>query len=128
MSQLQSNERISTKHANPFGSYRPGSQKKKTSDIMRLASRLILPKNPFIEIQQQNILQFSSQQHKQRVIQTLQPQNIDPQLQQQDFSPILPQGLYVQQQYENNLPLHSLPPISPELEKIYDKTTLQVSL
>ena len=132
MFQLQSNERTSTKRVNPSGSYRPGSQKKKTSDISRLAPRLILPKNPLTEPQQQNVPQFSSQQHKQRVIQPLQlqqQQNIHSQLQQQDvFSQILPQGLYVQQQYENNPQLYALPPISPELEEIHDKTDLQVSL
>ena len=51
MSQLQSNERISTKRANPSGSYRPVPQKKKTRDITRLAPWLILPKNPLTELQ-----------------------------------------------------------------------------
>ncbi|PKY41298.1 hypothetical protein RhiirA4_454841 [Rhizophagus irregularis] len=49
---------------------------------------------PFNEEENQNIPQFSSQQHKQEVIQplqSLQQQNIYPQLQQQDvFSQILP--------------------------------------
>ena len=51
MSQLQSNERISTKHANPSGSYRPRSQKKKTSDITHSTPWLILPKTPLTEQQ-----------------------------------------------------------------------------
>jgi len=84
MSQLQANEKTSTKRVNPSNSYRPGSQKKKTNDITRSASRPILPKIPLTELQQQNVPQFSSQQYKQRNIQPLQPQqqqNIYPQLQ-----------------------------------------------
>ena len=107
MSQLQANERTSTKRVNPSNSYRPGSQKKKTNDITRSAPRSILPKIPLTELQQQNVPQFSSQQYKQRIIQPLQPQqqqNIYPQLQQQDvFSQILPQRLY---RYENNPQLY----------------------
>ena len=61
MFQLQFNERTSTKRVNPSGFYRPKSQKKKTSDILCLAPRLILPKNPLTESQQQNVPQFSSQ-------------------------------------------------------------------
>src|ERR1044072_3246308 len=129
MSQLQANERTSTKRVNPSNSYRPGSQKKKTNDITRSASRPILPKIPLTELQQQNVPQFSSQQYKQRIIQPLQPQqqqNIYPQLQQQDvFSQILPQRLY---RYENNPQLYGLPPISPELVEISDESALQVSL
>ena len=129
MSQLQANERTSTKRVNPSNSYRPGSQKKKTNDITRSASRPILPKIPLTELQQQNVPQFSSQQYKQRIIQPLQPQqqqNIYPQLQQQDvFSQILPQRLY---RYENNPQLYGLPPISPELVEINDESALQVSL
>jgi hypothetical protein len=128
MSQLPFNEKTSIKRVNPSGSYRPGSQKKKTC----LAPRLILPKSPLTELQQQNIPQFSSQQHQQEVIQplqSLQKQNIHPQLRQQDiFSQILPQGQYAQQQYENNPQLYGLPPILPELEEIHDETALQVSL
>ncbi len=129
MSQLQANEKTSTKRVNPSNSYRPGSQKKKTNDITRSASRPILPKIPLTELQQQNVPQFSSQQYKQRNIQPLQPQqqqNIYPQLQQQDvFSQILPQRLY---RYENNPQLYGLPPISPELVEINDESALQVSL
>jgi hypothetical protein len=129
MSQLQANERTSTKRVNPSNSYRPGSQKKKTNDITRSASRPILPKIPLTELQQQNVPQFSSQQYKQRIIQPLQPQqqqNIYPQLQQQDvFSQILPQRLY---RYKNNPQLYGLPPISPELVEINDESALQVSL
>jgi hypothetical protein len=132
MSQLQSNERTSTKRVNPSGSCRPGSQKKKTNENTHLAPRLILPKNPSTELQRQNVSHFSSQQHKQRVIQPLQPQqqqNIYPQFQQQDvFSQFLPQEPYVQQQYENNPQLYGLPPISPELEEIHDETAVHVSL
>ena len=129
MHHLQSNEKTLTKRVNSSGSYRPGPQKKKTSDISHLASQLILPKNPLTEPQQQNVPQFSSQQHKQRVIQPLQlqqQQNIHPRLQQQDvFSQILPQRLY---RYENNSQLYGLPPISPELVEINDESALQVSL
>ncbi|PKY57123.1 hypothetical protein RhiirA4_477970 [Rhizophagus irregularis] len=124
MSQLPFNEKTLTKRVYPSGFYKPRSQRKKTC----LASQLILPKNPLTELQQQNTPQFSSQQHQQEVIQplqSLQQQNIHPQLRQQDvFSQILPQGQYVHQQYENNPQLYGLlPPISPELEEIQDETS-----
>lgn len=121
MSQLQSNEKTSTKRVNPSGSYRAGSQKKKTSDITRLTPRFILPKKPLTELQQRNASQFSPQQYQQEITQPLEPleqQNIHPQLRQQDiFSQNLPQGQYVRQQYENIY----LSPILPELEEIHDE-------
>ena len=73
MYQSQSNEKTSTKRVNSSGSYRPGPQKKKTSDITRSTPRIILPKTPLIEQQQQNFLQPSSKRQQQNVIQPSQP-------------------------------------------------------
>ena len=122
MYQLQSNEKTSTKRVNSSGSYRPGPQKKKTSDITRSTPWLILPKTPLTEQQQQNVLQ----QQQKKVIQSSQPQQqwkIHPQLQQQeDFSQVLP---HVHQQYEYNTQLYGLP---PTLKEVYEETALLVSL
>jgi hypothetical protein len=129
MSQLQSNEKTLTKRGNPSGSNRPGPQKKKTSDITRSTPRIILPKTPLIEQQQQNFLQPSSKRQQQNVIQPSQPQqqqNIHPQLRQQDvFFQNLPQAQYFHQQYESNPQLYGLPPV---LSEGCDEPALLVSL
>jgi len=49
MYQLQTNEKTSTKRICPSSSSRPGVQKKKTSDVTHLTSRLILPKSSLTE-------------------------------------------------------------------------------
>jgi len=131
MSQLQSNEKTLTKRGNPSGSNRPGPQKKKTSDTTRSTPRIILPKTPLTE-QQQNFLQPSFQRQQQNVIQPSQPQqqqNIHPQLRQQDvFFQNLPQAQYFHQQYEINPQLYGLPPVLSKLKEGCDETALLISL
>jgi hypothetical protein len=124
MYQLQTNEKTSTKRICPSGSNRPGAQKKKTSDITCSTPRLILPKSPLTEQQQQNILQLPSQRQQQGVIQLSQPwqqQNILPQLQQENIS----YGQYVP---EINPQLYKLPPTLSEIEECCDESALLVSL
>ncbi|CAB5374322.1 unnamed protein product [Rhizophagus irregularis] len=124
MYQLQTNEKTSTKRICPSGSNRPGAQKKKTSDVTRSTPRLILPKSPLTEQQQQNILQLPSQRQQQGVIQLSQPwqqQNILPQLQQEVTFQNISYGQYVP---EINPQLCKLPPILPEIEEGCDESAL----